>query len=94
MAILIDFARVVIWECFLETDYIAEELTPSGAMRLVPLFALQTEGQYPWLWNVYRNERMGQSVNLIKKNDALEKCITRKTILLWIQKSIIIKFCR
>lgn len=75
MAILIDFARVVIWECFLETDYIAEELTPSGAMRLVPLFALQTEGQYPWLWNVYRNERMGQSVNLIKKNDAPQKCI-------------------
>ena len=44
MAILIDFARVVIWECFLETDYIAEELPPSGAMRLVPLFALQIEG--------------------------------------------------
>lgn len=75
MAILADFARVVIWECFLETDYIAEELTPSGAMRLVPLFALQTEGQYPWLWNVYRNERMGQNVNLINGILAPQKCI-------------------
>lgn len=75
MAILIDFARVVIWECFLETDYIAEELTPSGAMRLVPLFALQTEGQYPWLWNVYRNERMGQNVNLINGILSPQKCI-------------------
>ena len=75
MAILIDFARVVILECFLETDYIAEELTPSGAMRLVPLFALQTEGQYPWLWNVYRNERMGQNVNLINGILSPQKCI-------------------
>lgn len=75
MAILADFARVVIWECFLETDYIAEELTPSGAMRLVPLFALQTEGQYPWLWNVYRNERMGQNVNLINGILSPQKCI-------------------
>lgn len=75
MAILIDFARVVIWECFLETDYIAEELTPSGAMRLVPLFALQTEGQYPWLWKVYRNERMGQNVNLINGILSPQKCI-------------------
>lgn len=75
MAILIDFARVVIWECFLETDYIAEELTPSGAMRLFPLFALQTEGQYPWLWNVYRNERMGQNVNLINGILSPQKCI-------------------
>lgn len=75
MAILIDFARVVIWECFLEIDYIAEELTPSGAMRLVPLFALQTEGQYPWLWNVYRNERMGQNVNLINGILSPQKCI-------------------
>ena len=75
MAILIDFARVVIWECFLETGYIAEELTPSGAMRLVPLFALQTEGQYPWLWNVYRNERMGQNVNLINGILSPQKCI-------------------
>ena len=75
MAILIDFARVVIWECFLETDYIAEELPPSGAMRLVPLFALQTEGQYPWLWNVYRNERMGQNVNLINGILSPQKCI-------------------
>ena len=75
MAILIDFARVAIWECFLETDYIAEELPPSGAMRLVPLFALQTEGQYPWLWNVYRNERMGQNVNLINGILSPQKCI-------------------
>lgn len=75
MAILADFARVVIWECFLETDYIAEELTPSGAMRLVPLFALQTEGQYTWLWNVYRNERMGQNVNLINGILSPQKCI-------------------
>ena len=75
MAILADFARVVIWECFLETDYIAEELTPSGAIRLVPLFALQTEGQYPWLWNVYRNERMGQNVNLINGILSPQKCI-------------------
>lgn len=75
MAILIDFARVVIWECFLETDYIAEELPPSGAMRLVPLFALQIEGQYPWLWNVYRNERMGQNVNLINGILSPQKCI-------------------
>ena len=70
-----DFARVVIWECFLETDYIAEELPPSGAMRLVPLFALQIEGQYPWLWNVYRNERMGQNVNLINGILSPQKCI-------------------
>ena len=94
MAILADFARVVIWECFLETDYIAEELTPSGAMRLVPLFALQTEGQYPWLWNVYRNERMGQSLSRINGMLPHKKMYNLKTILLWTQKSIIIKFCR